>query len=313
MSSHKAKIDRQKGKSVLYRLNNYTVIDIETTGFDPYVNEIIELSALKVRDKIIVDKFSSLVKPNAPVDEFITKLTGITNENLENAPKIEDIISKYIEFIGDDTLLGHNTSFDINFIYDAYLKYCNKHFDNCYMDTLRISRRVLTGIDRYNLKYIAKYFNIPVEVEHRALADCETTYLCYEKLREYINSNHIKISETNNYKSADNIIEISLDDTKDIELNPFYNQVVVFTGTLENFSRNTAMQIIEKLQGINGKGVTKQTNYLILGNNDYCSAIKDKDGKSTKQKKAEDLILKGQDLKIISENVFYDMIADYIE
>lgn len=66
-----------------------------------------------------------------------------------------------------------------------------------------------------------------------------------------------------------------------------------------------------ELQCINGKDITKQTNYLILGNNDYCKAIKD--GKITKQKKAEDLILKGQDLKIISENVFYDMIADYIE
>ena len=148
MSSHKAKIDRKKGRSVLYRLNNYTVIDIETTGFDPYFNEIIELSALKVRDKKIVGEFSTLVKPNVPVSEFITKLTGITNEELENAPKIENVISKYIEFIGDDTLLGHNTGFDINFIYDAYLKYCNKHFDNYYMDTLRISRRVLTGIDR---------------------------------------------------------------------------------------------------------------------------------------------------------------------
>lgn len=80
MSSHKAKIDRKKGRSVLYRLNNYTVIDIETTGFDPYFNEIIELSALKVRDKKIVGEFSTLVKPNVPVSEFITKLTGITNE-----------------------------------------------------------------------------------------------------------------------------------------------------------------------------------------------------------------------------------------
>lgn len=311
--SHKAKIDRQKGKSILYRLNNYTVIDIETTGFDPYVNEIIELSALKVRDKKIVGEFSTLVKPNVPVSEFITKLTGITNEELENAPKIENVISKYIEFIGDDTLLGHNTGFDINFIYDAYLKYCNKHFNNHYMDTLRISRRVLTGIDRYNLKYIAKYFDIPVDVEHRGLADCKTTYLCYEKLREYINSNNISVSGTNHYKNPDNVVDIALDDTKDIELNPFYNQVVVFTGTLENFSRNSAMKIIEKLQGVNGKSVTKQTNYLILGNNEYCSAIKDKDGKSTKQKKAEELILKGQDLKIISENVFYDMISEYIE
>ena len=87
---------------------------------------------------------------------------------------------------------------------------------------------------------------------------------------------------------------------------PLYNKVCVFTGTLEKYSRQEAAQIVVNLGGSCGNSVTKKTNYLILGNNDYCSMIKD--GKSSKQKKAEEYKLKGQDIEIIPESVFYDMI-----
>lgn len=80
----------------------------------------------------------------------------------------------------------------------------------------------------------------------------------------------------------------------------------VFTGTLERMTRKEVMQIVVDLGGINGNSVTAKTNYLILGNNDYCPLIKD--GKSNKQKKAEELKLKGKDIEILTENVFYDMI-----
>ena len=87
---------------------------------------------------------------------------------------------------------------------------------------------------------------------------------------------------------------------------PLYEKVCVFTGTLERMSRKEAMQLVVDRGGLCGDGVNKKTNFLVLGNNDYCSTIKD--GKSTKQKKAEQLKLAGFDIEIISENVFYDMI-----
>lgn len=73
-------------------------------------------------------------------------------------------------------------------------------------------------------------------------------------------------------------------------------------------ARKDAMQLVVDLGGSVGDNVTKKTNYLILGNNDFCASIKD--GKSNKQKKAEELILKGSDLEILSENVFYDLVLD---
>lgn len=89
---------------------------------------------------------------------------------------------------------------------------------------------------------------------------------------------------------------------------PLYGKVCVFTGTLEKMTRKDAMQLVADLGGINGDSVTKKTNYLILGNNDYCPLIKD--GKSNKQKKAESLILNGADLAILPENTFYDLAGD---
>ncbi len=87
-----------------------------------------------------------------------------------------------------------------------------------------------------------------------------------------------------------------------------YGKTFVFTGTLEKMPRREAMQLVVNLGGICGDGVNKNTNYLVLGNNDYCTTIKD--GKSSKHKKAEQLLLAGNNIEIISENVFYEMIID---
>lgn len=92
------------------------------------------------------------------------------------------------------------------------------------------------------------------------------------------------------------------------ETHPLYEKLCVFTGTLERMPRKDAMQKVVDLGGYVGNSVTKKTNYLILGNNDYCPLIKD--GKSSKQKKAEALKLSGNDIEIISEDVFYDMISE---
>lgn len=96
--------------------------------------------------------------------------------------------------------------------------------------------------------------------------------------------------------------------TQPNENSPLFDKVFVFTGTLERMTRKEAMQLVVDHGGQCGDGVNKKTNYLVLGNNDYCTTIKD--GKSTKQKKAEQFKLSGADTEIISENVFYDMFTE---
>ena len=146
---HKKKIKRNKGKSCLLFPDNYTVIDIETTGLDSRYNSIIEVAAIRVRNNNIASTFSSLVKPDQYyvldksefdsdyldctdfllddenngfyyIDSFITELTGITNKMLFDSPEPKAVLNDFLKFLGDDLLIGHNVIFDINFLYDEF-------------------------------------------------------------------------------------------------------------------------------------------------------------------------------------------------
>lgn len=294
-----------KGKSLLSLPTDYVVLDIETTGLMPGCDEIIEVSALKCRDNEIIDEFSTLICPRDldAVDSYITKLTGISQDMLLNQPSIGDILTEFDEFVGNDIIVAHNANFDINFIYDTYEEYSNHYFCNNFVDTLRIARRGLPNLPNHKLSSVANNFGIDLQITHRALADCKITQKCYIKLIDIVNHNPDVLRENLDLrKLSANVSEIDPD-------NPFYGKECVFTGKLEKMLRADAAQLVVNLGATAGNNVTAKTNFLILGNNDYCSKIKD--GKSTKHKKAENLILQGVDLQIMPENVFYELIAEY--
>lgn len=398
-----------KGRSILGFPDSYTVVDVETTGLDPSCDRLIEVAALKIRDSQVVDSFSSLINPGIEVDDFITKLTGITNEQLSSAPGTDIVMKKLDDFLGDDVLIGHNVHFDINFLYDNFELFLGKPLTNNFIDTLRLSKKYCPKAPSHKLSVLASYLEIPVETSHRSLDDCITTNHLYSKLQEAAEDsteaekellNFLNFDSSNPffqkrvavkgipqlysyafmsaifekcqakfgdvfYSSCDYIIfskytyqkylkgeisekfikaerlsnagslsilseedwckmlsipipatsrssisakDIVTDKTDFDETHPLFNKLCVFTGTLEKMPRKDAMQLVVDLGGHVGNSVTKKTNFLILGNNDYCPLIKD--GKSSKQKKAEALRLAGNDIVIISENVFYDMVSE---
>ncbi len=170
-----------------------------------------------------------------------------------------------------------------------------------------MSRRLFKDFKNHKLGTIARNFKIDVPIEHRAIADCKTTHLCYEYIKDYINNNKIDISVNTRARNKLKASDIKTSSLNFNEEHLIFNQNFVFTGVLEKMSRREAMQIVADFGGKCQDIITKDTNFLVLGNNDYCKSIKD--GKSSKQKKAELLMLKGQDLQIIPENVFYDMIG----
>lgn len=167
---------------------NYTVIDIETTGLSSSRNEIIEISALKVRNDEIISKFSSLIKPEKPIGTFITKLTGITNAMTENAPNITKVLPEFLEFISDDCILGHNVHFDINFIYANLMRHFNTGLPNDYTDTLRLARKYCE-FKSNSLENLSRQFNISSKGHHRAMNDCIMTFEIYKKIKNlYLNN-----------------------------------------------------------------------------------------------------------------------------
>lgn len=312
-----------KGQSLIKFLDEYIVVDLETTGFD-FSCDIIEIGALKVSKGKIIDSFHSFTRPNpfylpednfkVPhyIDTFISSLTGITDEMVKNAPVIKEILPTFKAFIGDSVVVGHNiASFDSNFLYDAYTNCLNLPFTNDFVDTLRLSKWLLPNLGSHRLDDMCYYFGITRKTSHRSLDDCLSTKSCYDELMAVALSSYETIDNFYSYvhqrqhKSSLKANDITTTNTEFDISNPLYNSVCVFTGKLEKMTRREAMQIVKDLGGINGDTITKSTNFLILGNNDFCSTIKD--GKSTKQKKAEKLRLEGQDIEIISENMFYTM------
>ena len=302
-------IREHKGKSLLQFPNNFTLIDLETTGLDPRRDDIIEISALKVRDGKVIDKFDTLINPGYEISDFITELTGITNEMLIGAPTIEPILLLIQEFIGNDIIMGHNVNFDINFLYDNLVFYLDNCLKNDFVDTLRLSRKVFPELEHHRLCDISSVLSVDVEISHRALSDCYTTLSCYQRLREVIKESYHNEDEFLAKKGTYNYCDLKkLHTDKQCfdEAHLLYKKVCVFTGVLERMNRTQAAQCVVDLGGLCEKNVTKRTNYLILGNNEYCTTIKD--GKSTKQKKAEGYKLNGLDIEILSEDVFYDLL-----
>lgn len=293
-----------KGNSKIELVNDYIVLDIETTGLDPKFDEIIEIGAIKVINGEIVDEFSELVKPSCSITPFISSITGITNEMLENAKNINQVLPRFLDFVKDMTIVGHNVNFDINFIYDYALYISKKIFSNNYIDTLRFSRKLFTNLHDHRLQTISQYLNLQEENYHRASYDCKTTLNIYKYIQQFIIDNNIDILKLFTPKPTEKLKAENIKTENKIfdESHVFYHKNCVFTGSLQ-ISRKEAMQKIVDLGGFCQDNITKDTHFLILGNKDYQS-----ENKSAKHRKAEQFILEGLDIKIISENVFMDLV-----
>lgn len=161
---------------------DYTVLDIETTGLSSLHSEIIEIGALCVRGGKVTDEFSELVKPHRGIPPKITEITGITNEDVENCDTIEDVLPRFLYFAGNDIIVGHNVSFDMRFIYDRAL-FLGTAFLNDSVDTMKISRKLHKEMKHHRLSDLAERYGIVNENAHRALSDCYTTYKALEIMK----------------------------------------------------------------------------------------------------------------------------------
>ncbi len=153
---------------------DFVVFDIETTGLKAKFHELIEIAGVKVSDGKIVGRFSEFVKPKKPILSHITELTRITNEMVTDADSDENVIGRFVEFAKGSVLVAHNAKFDVGFL-KRYAEKYNIDFDFCYIDTLGLSRKLVTNIKRHRLDKVAKALGIPFEGHHRAINDAEVT------------------------------------------------------------------------------------------------------------------------------------------
>ncbi|SES68404.1 DNA polymerase III catalytic subunit, PolC type [Natronincola peptidivorans] len=154
--------------------DEYIVFDIETTGLSNATDKITEIGAIKIRNRQVIDKFSSLINPKIPIPEKITQITGINNEMVENAPTIEEVLPKFLDFIGTSCVVAHNAAFDVGFI-RVNANELGHEFINPVVDTLKLSRILLSHLKRHKLNTIAKELNVTLENHHRAVDDAKAT------------------------------------------------------------------------------------------------------------------------------------------
>lgn len=295
----------------LYKLpTSYVAIDIETTGLDFDNCDIIEIGAVRVSEGDIVSSFDRLVHIEYELDPFIVDLTGITDEMLQSASSLDNVVKEFSEFIGDSVLLAHNASFDMNFLRTAYINMFGGSLSNDYVDTLRVARKAFPDMRHRRLLDLCRALDVSNEHEHRALSDSVAVAECYQHMRSMVINKYgdeiqyaksFKRGRKNNARARD--IQETVEEIDDS--NPLYGMRCVFTGKLTSMVRKEAIQKLKNVGGVPKDNVTQDTDYLILGNDGFSDALKTASGKINHAKNNQ---LKGLPIQIISENVFLQML-----
>ena len=170
-----------KQRNNIENSNIFVAIDVETTGLSPIKNELIEVSAIRYNGNEKIDTFSTLIKPKERIPYYITNITGITNEMVENSPEVSEVMEKLVEFIGNSPIVAHNANFDYSFIQN-YSE--NSFSDNKLIDTVQIGRALYPELPNHKLGTIAQHIGITEDGFHRAEFDCECCAKIYMKYLE---------------------------------------------------------------------------------------------------------------------------------
>ena len=176
---------------------NFVVFDIETTGLSNEKNNITEIGAVKVENGKITDKWSTFVNPGEKIPQNIVELTGITDEMVADAPKIEEVLPEFFNFCKDCVLVAHNANFDVGFI-KVMAKRHNLPFENTYLDTLQLARSLYPDLANHKLDTLATHLSVLLENHHRAVDDAKATADIFVKMLDELRSqNHTTLDTLN--------------------------------------------------------------------------------------------------------------------
>lgn len=157
----------------------FAIVDIETTGGNASGNKITEIAFYIHDGEKIIDEFVSLINPECSIPPFISNLTGISNEMVENAPKFYEIAKDIVEITTDAVFVAHNATFDYGFIREEF-KSLGYNFSRDYLCTLKLSRKLIPGIASYSLGNLCQSLAIPISNRHRASGDALATVKLFE-------------------------------------------------------------------------------------------------------------------------------------
>ena len=187
----------------LFSQNDFVIVDLETTGLSPQYDKITEIAAIKIEDNKIIDKFESFVNPEIEIPRNITRLTGITNQMVKDAPKTRDVLKEFLKFARSSTIVAHNANFDISFLQSHLSKNFRLSFINPTLCTKELAKLTVPEINSKALAALCRFFEIENLNAHRAMSDVKATYQIFNIMRKRLSmqsldlSNYIKIYSQN--------------------------------------------------------------------------------------------------------------------
>jgi DNA polymerase III epsilon subunit family exonuclease len=168
----------------------FIVVDVETTGMDPVGDRITEIAMMKVRDGVLQDEFSTLVNPLVTIPANITRITGIDNAMVHDAPTAREIAPYVAEFLGTDVFVAHNVAFDWGFVRHTLRREGGIEILNPLLCTVKLSRRILPSLPSKSLDPVTRALNIRIPARHRASGDAYATALVLIKFLSFVQKAH---------------------------------------------------------------------------------------------------------------------------
>ena len=203
--------------------DSYVVFDLETTGFSPVANRIIEIGAVKVADGKITEKFSTFVNPQVPIPYRIEELTGINDNMVLDAPTIETILPEFLKFCEGCVMVAHNASFDMSFI-EENCRRLGLEREFTIVDTVALARVLMPQLNRFKLDTVAKALKISLENHHRAVDDAGCTAEIFEKFVEML--------EARDVTALDGVNELGRSSVEKIRKLPSHYAILLATNDL---------------------------------------------------------------------------------
>lgn len=295
---------RGKGQERPDFIDDYTLLDIETTGLNPYRDHVTELGAIKVRNNEIIDQFSKLVvyPRSNKVPAFITKLNGITEELLltEGVP-VKEAMTEFRQFIGDDIIVGYNVNFDLNFLYDLAKKFKLPELNNDYVDVLRLARAYYPFQHNRLLDCMQRAGIAEVE-QHHGLDDSIDTKKVYDDFRNNFTADLLHKAQ-GKIKNID-LLENELEAWELGFRNPVNNKIVVFAEGI-NMDNAEAALMVNNMGGKAQTKVTADADYLIMADSDFFNQ------NNENWQKAQEFNKTGSKIKRLSESYFLNMLDEW--
>lgn len=248
--------------STITKLSDYVVLDLETTGLSAKTEQIIEIGMIRVVAGAEVDRFSALVDPQKPISPHITRLTGITNADVQGAPLFADLAAQVAAFIGDLPVVGHNVVFDLSFLVPA-LDRCGIHTSFTYLDTLLLARKAFPTLPDHKLDTLITTLGLGKAQTHRALDDVYCTHALFQQICQRYSDAPLMDAISSCYAPIENV---RISPVKQ----PLAGKTVALVGTF-TFPYASAHRLIQAAGGTVSKNVTEDTDYLVYGYHDSLS------------------------------------------